>query len=131
MRDPEATARRLALLKGLGVRVAIDDFGTGYSSLAYLRRFPVDVLKIDRSFVEGVATSRSSLALVHTLIQLGKLLDVQTLAEGIEEHKQLRCLRREQCDMGQGFLFSRPLSAEAIEPFIASVQKAPRTAVSV
>ena len=131
MRDPEATARRLAVLKALGVRVAIDDFGTGYSSLAYLRQFPVDVLKIDRSFVESVATSKASLALVHTLIQLGGLLEVETLAEGIEDDAQLACLRREGCDHGQGFLFSRPLAATAVGPFLASTDRARRTVVSV
>jgi diguanylate cyclase (GGDEF)-like protein len=118
MRDTEATARRLAQLKQLGVLIAIDDFGTGYSSLAYLRQFPADVLKIDRSFVSGIATSNESAALIHTLVQLGKALHIETLAEGIEDHAQLEALQREHCDHGQGFLFSRPLELDALEQFL-------------
>jgi diguanylate cyclase (GGDEF)-like protein len=102
MSDTEASAVRLRALKGLGVRIAIDDFGTGYSSLAYLRQFPADALKIDRSFVKGMAASRQSSALVHTLVQLGRTLHLETLAEGIEDDAQLQALRREQCDQGQG-----------------------------
>jgi EAL domain-containing protein (putative c-di-GMP-specific phosphodiesterase class I) len=115
MRDAEATAKRLVLLKELGVRIAIDDFGTGYSSLAYLRQFPVDALKIDRSFIDGIATSKASAALIHTLVALGKALEIETLAEGIEDQAQLETLQREDCDQGQGFLFSRPLDVDAIE----------------
>ncbi len=118
MRDAEATATRLGMLKELGVRIAIDDFGTGYSSLAYLRQFPVDALKIDRSFISGIAGSKGSAALIHTLVQLGKTLDIETLAEGIEERSQLETLQREHCDHGQGFLFSRPLDVDAVEKFL-------------
>jgi diguanylate cyclase (GGDEF)-like protein len=118
MRDAEATAKRLHLLKELGVRIAIDDFGTGYSSLAYLRQFPVDALKIDRSFISGIAGSKGSAALIHTLVQLGKTLDIETLAEGIEDQAQLETLQREHCDHGQGFLFSRPLAVDAVERFL-------------
>ena len=84
MRKPEATAQLLGELKALGVRIAVDDFGTGYSSLAYLRQFPVDSLKIDRTFITGLALSSEAHALTHTLIQLGKALGLQTLAEGVE-----------------------------------------------
>jgi diguanylate cyclase (GGDEF)-like protein len=122
MRDPEATAMRLRLLKELGVRIAIDDFGTGYSSLAYLRQFPADALKIDRSFIDGIATSKASAALIHTLVQLGKALDIETLAEGIEDRAQLETLQREHCDQGQGFLFSRPLDVDAVERFLSSAR---------
>jgi diguanylate cyclase (GGDEF)-like protein len=122
MRDAEATAKRLRSLKELGVRIAIDDFGTGYSSLAYLRQFPVDALKIDRSFISGIAGSKGSAALIHTLVQLGKTLDIETLAEGIEERSQLETLQREHCDHGQGFLFSRPLDVDAVEKFLAATQ---------
>jgi diguanylate cyclase (GGDEF)-like protein/PAS domain S-box-containing protein len=118
MRDADAAAGRLASLKALGVRIAIDDFGTGYSSLAYLRQFPVDALKIDRSFISGIASSKESNALIHTLVQLGKTLSIETLAEGIEESTQLKVLQRESCDQGQGFLFARPLTADAIEAFL-------------
>jgi diguanylate cyclase (GGDEF)-like protein len=122
MRDAEATAKRLGMLKELGVRIAIDDFGTGYSSLAYLRQFPVDALKIDRSFISGIAGSKGSAALIHTLVQLGKTLDIETLAEGIEERSQLETLQREHCDHGQGFLFSRPLDVDAVEKFLDADQ---------
>jgi diguanylate cyclase (GGDEF)-like protein len=120
MRDPQLTAKQLHAIKGLGVRIAIDDFGTGYSSLAYLRQFPADALKIDRSFIGEVTTSRESDALIHTLVQLGKSLDIETLAEGIEDEEQLAALQRESCDSGQGFWFSRPLEASALEPFLRS-----------
>ena len=120
MRDPQLTARQLHALKALGVRIAIDDFGTGYSSLAYLSQFPADALKIDRSFISEISASRESDALIHTLVQLGKSLDIETLAEGIEEESQLQALRLEDCDSGQGFWFSRPLSPEALEPFLRS-----------
>jgi diguanylate cyclase (GGDEF)-like protein len=122
MRDAEATAARLRLLKGLGVRISIDDFGTGYSSLAYLRQFPADALKIDRSFVDGIATSKASAALIHTLVQLGKALGIETLAEGIEDRAQLQTLQREHCDQGQGFLFSRPLDVDAVEDFLGTAR---------
>jgi len=118
MRDADAAAQRLRELKALGVRIAIDDFGTGYSSLAYLRQFPVDALKIDRSFISGIAASRESKALIHTLVQLGKILGLETLGEGIEDQPQLRQLQQEHCDSGQGFLFSRPLQPEAIDDLL-------------
>jgi diguanylate cyclase (GGDEF)-like protein len=118
MRDTEATIRRLRFLKDLGVRLAVDDFGTGYSSLAYLRQFPVDALKIDRSFIAGIAESSESGALIHTLIHLGKTLGMETLAEGIEDQAQLVRLQREHCDTGQGFLLARPLDVTAMEEFL-------------
>jgi len=118
MRDADASAQRLRDLKALGVRIAIDDFGTGYSSLAYLRQFPVDILKIDRSFISGIAASRESKALIHTLVQLGKTLGLETLGEGIEEQPQLRHLQQEHCDSGQGFLFSRPLEPETLDDLL-------------
>jgi diguanylate cyclase (GGDEF)-like protein len=118
MRDPGAAASRCHALKALGVRLAIDDFGTGYSSLAYLRQFPVDALKIDRSFISGVAASGDSKALIHTLVQLGKTLGLETLGEGIEEPAQLRELQRQRCDSGQGFLFARPLDVDAVEELL-------------
>jgi diguanylate cyclase (GGDEF)-like protein len=120
MRDPDATARRLNAIKELGVRVAVDDFGTGYSSLAYLRQFPVDTLKIDRAFVQGIASSKESAALIQTLIDLGKTLNLETLGEGIEDLAQLELLQRARCDSGQGFLFARPLEADALTAFLSS-----------
>ena len=118
MRDADATATRLRQAKALGVRIAVDDFGSGYSSLAYLRQFSADTLKIDRAFIDAIATSPEAAILVHTLITLGNDLGMQTLAEGIEDQAQLEILRREHCDQGQGFLFSRPLDANAVENFL-------------
>jgi diguanylate cyclase (GGDEF)-like protein/PAS domain S-box-containing protein len=118
MRDATATVSRLRQLKDIGVMIAIDDFGTGYSSLAYLRQFPVDVLKIDRSFVAAMDGSTDSAALIHTLVQLGRTLGLLTLAEGIEESAQLEVLRTEECDSGQGFIFSRPVEPAVIEALL-------------
>jgi len=118
MRNVEETAGRLAAVKQLGVRIAIDDFGTGYSSLAHLQRFPVDALKIDRSFIAGLSENKEGETLIHTLVQLGKALSIETLAEGIEQQQQLSKLRHEDCDSGQGFLFARPLDVAATEAFM-------------
>jgi EAL domain-containing protein (putative c-di-GMP-specific phosphodiesterase class I) len=120
MNDPTATAVRLHQLKRLGVQVAIDDFGTGYSSLSYLRQFPVDSIKIDRSFLADLGHSPDAVALLHSLIQLGKNLGLVTFAEGIELESQMDLLREEQCDAGQGYLFAHPLTAEAAEGFFAN-----------
>jgi diguanylate cyclase (GGDEF)-like protein len=114
MRDIGAATSRLAQLKSLGVHIAIDDFGTGYSSLAHLQQFPVDSLKIDQSFIARMADSPESAALIRTLVQLGKTLGLETVAEGIEEHIQLHSLQRENCDTGQGFLFARPLDPDGV-----------------
>ena len=118
MGDPGAAAARLEELTRLGVRIAIDDFGTGYSSLAYLRQFPVDSLKIDRSFVSAIGSSSDASALVRTLVQLGKTLHLTTLGEGIESVEQLAELRHAGCDLGQGFLLARPLAAEKIDEML-------------
>ncbi len=118
MRSAEDTARRLAAIKALGVRIAIDDFGTGYSSLAHLQRFPVDSLKIDRSFISQLTQSADGEALIHTLVQLGKALSIETLAEGIEQPQELSMLQQEQCDSGQGFLYARPLDVAAVDSFL-------------
>ncbi len=118
MRNADETARRLTAIKALGVRIAIDDFGTGYSSLAHLQRFPVDALKIDRSFITGLAHNQEGETLIHSLVQLGKALSIETLAEGIEQPQELTLLRDEQCDSGQGFLFARPLDVAASEEFL-------------
>lgn len=120
MRDPVAIAQRLRQIKALGVRVAIDDFGTGYSSMAYLQQFPVDILKIDRSFVMGMVDSAEGAALVRALVQLGKALGLVTLAEGIEDEIQLYRLRAEHCDSGQGFVFARPLEPSDVVRFMAA-----------
>jgi diguanylate cyclase (GGDEF)-like protein len=129
MRRPDATAQLLAELKKLGVRIAVDDFGTGYSSLAYLRQFPVDSLKIDRTFITSLTRSSEAHALTHTLIELGKALGLQTLAEGVEESEQVLELQREGCDLAQGFLFARPMAPDALEAFL-NERRAPLAAAS-
>jgi EAL domain-containing protein (putative c-di-GMP-specific phosphodiesterase class I) len=131
MRDTAQTVLRLEAIKELGVRVAIDDFGTGYSSLGHLRQFPVDALKIDRSFITGLARTHEGESLVHTLVQLGKALSIETIAEGIEGQVELSLLREQQCDGGQGFLFARPLDAEAARGFLERCAGAQPVAVAV
>jgi diguanylate cyclase (GGDEF)-like protein len=134
MRNIEETARRLVAIKQLGVRIAIDDFGTGYSSLAHLQQFPVDALKIDRSFISGLRANKEGETLIRTLVQLGKALSLETFAEGIEQQQELSMLRDEDCDSGQGFLFARPLDAAATEAFfrntadVAALAQARRSA---
>ena len=131
MKDARATVERLQRLKALGVMIAIDDFGTGYSSLAYLRQFPVDVLKIDRSFVSEMSGSPDAAALIHTLVELGRTLGMVTLAEGIEQEVQIEGLRSEKCDHGQGFLFSRPVPAADIEELLDRAVAHPELATIV
>jgi len=111
MEQVEAVIPRLHALKALGIRLAIDDFGTGYSSLSYLRDFPVDALKIDRSFVDGLARDHENTVLVHAIIELGRTLGLQTVAEGIEHEAQVPQLRSWGCELGQGFHFAKPLTA--------------------
>ncbi|MFI6073350.1 putative bifunctional diguanylate cyclase/phosphodiesterase [Actinoplanes sp. NPDC051343] len=112
MTDTDDNLEQLVRLKELGVTLAIDDFGTGYSSLAYLRRFPVDTLKIDRSFVERLGALTDDTALADTIVQLGKSLGMDTVAEGIEEFGQLAALREMGCHFAQGYYFSRPVPAD-------------------
>jgi EAL domain-containing protein (putative c-di-GMP-specific phosphodiesterase class I) len=111
MTDTEENLAALVRLKALGISLAIDDFGTGYSSLAYLRRFPVDTLKIDRSFVEQLGEQDDDAALARTIVQLGRSLGMSTVAEGIEEYGQLAALREMGCTYAQGYYFSRPVPA--------------------
>jgi EAL domain-containing protein (putative c-di-GMP-specific phosphodiesterase class I) len=118
MRNVEDTVRRLTEIKALGVRIAIDDFGTGYSSLSHLQQFPVDALKIDRSFIAQLQNNKEGETLIHTLVQLGKALSLETFAEGIEDQQELSLLQDEDCDTGQGYLFARPLDADATEAFL-------------
>jgi diguanylate cyclase (GGDEF)-like protein len=118
MRNVEMTAARLCAVKELGVKIAIDDFGTGYSSMAHLQNFPVDALKIDRSFVAKMTSSRESHTILQSLVALGRALCIETLAEGIEEKHELTALQDQQCDSGQGFLFARPLDAADTSAFL-------------
>jgi diguanylate cyclase (GGDEF)-like protein len=118
MRDIERTAVRLTTVKQLGVRVAIDDFGTGYSSMAHLQRLSVDALKIDRSFIAQMTHNQEGETIIRTLVQLGKSLSIETLAEGIERANELSLLQGERCDSGQGFLFARPLESTDATEFL-------------
>jgi len=101
-------------LKALGVRLAIDDFGTGYSSLSYLHRFPIDILKIDRSFVGRLTESSEGPKLARTVVTLGETLGLETVAEGVETEEQVTHLLQLGCVAAQGFLFSRPVALEEI-----------------
>jgi len=103
--------------------VAVDDFGTGYSSLAYLRQFPVDCLKIDRSFTSAVTSSPESRALIDTLVQLGRDLGLSTLAEGVETTDEMQILRRAHVDQAQGFLMAQPLDPETLEDEVLTTQR--------
>jgi EAL domain-containing protein (putative c-di-GMP-specific phosphodiesterase class I) len=112
MADADAAAAVLAEVRALGVHLAIDDFGTGYSSLAYLRRFPVETLKIDRSFVAGLGRDREDEAIIEMILALGHTLNLRTVAEGVETPAQLAQLRRLGCDAGQGYYLGRPAPPE-------------------
>ena len=109
MQDMELSIARLTQLKELGVQLAIDDFGTGYSSLNYVRRFPVDILKVDKSFIDGVGDGGESSALTAAVIELAGILNLKPVAEGIERADQLERLLELKCDLGQGFFFAKPL----------------------
>ncbi|HJU01616.1 MAG TPA: EAL domain-containing protein [Actinomycetes bacterium] len=110
--DSETVLDILGQLKQLGTRLAIDDFGTGYSSLSYLHRFPVDILKIDRSFVERLSHASDQAELARTIVRLGQSLQLQTVAEGVEDSAQFLALRRMGCDIGQGYYFGRPMPGD-------------------
>jgi diguanylate cyclase (GGDEF)-like protein/PAS domain S-box-containing protein len=118
MQGTETNLVTLHALRALGVRLAIDDFGTGYSSLSYLQRFPIDILKIDKSFVDGVAGGGSQAALARTIVALGHALSLRTIAEGIEDEDQRAALRDAGCVYGQGFLVHGPLSAAEAETLL-------------
>jgi EAL domain-containing protein (putative c-di-GMP-specific phosphodiesterase class I) len=119
MSEPVTAVSRLAALKELGIKLAVDDFGTGYSSLSYLRNFPVDILKIDRSFVSALGGDPGDAAIAHAVVSLGRTLQLRVVAEGIETAAQLAELRALGCEYGQGYLFARPLTAEAMSAVLA------------
>jgi len=125
MQNVDATMSALNRLKALGVRLAIDDFGTGYSSLSYLRRFPIDVLKIDQSFIRGLSHDSSDAALVGAIISLGKSLNLNVIAEGVETAQELAFLKDHHCEEGQGYYFSKALPVDAFARLLASAQPGP------
>jgi EAL domain-containing protein (putative c-di-GMP-specific phosphodiesterase class I) len=120
MEDTDHGARALHELKALGVRLAIDDFGTGYSSLNYLQRMPFDTLKIDRSFVNKIDRGGDELALCRTIVELARTLSLKTVAEGIELSAQADVLSRLGCDIGQGYLFARPVPVDEMTRLLVS-----------
>jgi diguanylate cyclase (GGDEF)-like protein len=120
VRDAAVAARRLEELRSIGVRLAIDDFGTGYSSLSYLRQFPIDILKIDRSFVSGVSDGTALPPILKGLLDLGHTLGLDMVAEGIEQPWHRDALLAEGCHLGQGYLFSRPLGRQAAEDIVGT-----------
>ncbi|HSP13783.1 MAG TPA: EAL domain-containing protein [Thermoanaerobaculia bacterium] len=118
MQNAENTMYILRELKTLGVRISMDDFGTGYSSLNYLKRFPIDTLKLDKSFVKDVNTDPSDAAIVSAVIQMAHSLNIKVVAEGVEREEQLNFLVRQSCDTIQGYFFSKPLPIDQLEAFV-------------
>ncbi|MGI4792988.1 MAG: sensor domain-containing protein [Janthinobacterium lividum] len=128
LRHPEVAGEVLGALRGLGIRIALDDFGTGYSSLGYLNRYPVDALKIDRSFVAEMLAQPRTWAVVEAIVKLGQAMDLSVVAEGVEENAQLQALHAAGCDLMQGYLFAVPLPAKQIEELLRSPHRLLRTA---
>ncbi|HZE72641.1 MAG TPA: EAL domain-containing protein [Pyrinomonadaceae bacterium] len=123
MKEPEQAIEKLHELRRMGIKIAIDDFGTGYSSLSYLKRFPIDTLKIDKSFVRDVCSDPDDAAIVHAIVTLGHALDLNVVAEGVETPEQLQYLTALECDMVQGFLFSKSLSAQDFEELLTEQRR--------
>jgi EAL domain-containing protein (putative c-di-GMP-specific phosphodiesterase class I) len=120
LRDAERVWADLGELRAIGVRIAIDDFGTGYSSLSYLRQMPVDVLKIDKSFIDDILGSSQQRALVNAIVTLARNLDLAVVAEGIEEVAQRALLARMGCPYGQGYLFAKPVWPDEVAAWLAT-----------
>jgi EAL domain-containing protein (putative c-di-GMP-specific phosphodiesterase class I) len=118
MQDVESTLATLNALKALGIQLAIDDFGTGYSSLTYLKRFPIDTLKIDRSFVDGLGQDAQDTAIVRSVVALAKTLNLSVTGEGVESAEQQMHLAELGCDQAQGFLFARPSPPELLDTLL-------------
>jgi EAL domain-containing protein (putative c-di-GMP-specific phosphodiesterase class I) len=127
MADMDVAIARLSEFKALGVQLAIDDFGTGYSSLNYVREFPVDILKIDKSFIDGLVNESPSSSLVTTVLELARVLELKAVAEGVEGADQLEHLRALNCDFGQGFLFARPLNDAGLREILRVRREIPTT----
>ncbi len=120
MQDVEVHIAKLEQLKKLGLLISLDDFGTGYSSLSYLKRFPIDEIKIDRSFVDGLLVDENDTAIVHTILAMAKSLGLRVVAEGVETPCQRDFLTDHLCDEMQGYLFSKPVPPESIAALLAS-----------
>jgi EAL domain-containing protein (putative c-di-GMP-specific phosphodiesterase class I) len=118
MRDTESTVETLNELKALGIAISIDDFGTGYSSLSYLKRFPIDTLKIDKSFVQDLHIDNDDAAICAAILAMARRLDLNVVAEGVELNEQLQFLINHGCNQIQGYIFSKPLAAHDLEQFV-------------
>jgi EAL domain-containing protein (putative c-di-GMP-specific phosphodiesterase class I) len=118
LENVEGVLQSLQRLKQIGVKLSIDDFGTGYSSLAYLKRFRIDKLKIDQSFVRDLTSDPNDEAIIQAIIQMGHSLNLQIIAEGVEDEATLAALRALECDEVQGYIYSRPLAAEAFRAYV-------------
>jgi len=119
MHDPSEVIRSLHQLSEHGMKLAIDDFGTGYSSLAYLKKFPVDTLKIDKAFITDVSSDNDDVAIVEAVLGLGKHFNMKVVAEGIEDEAQLEFLREQGCETAQGYLVSKPLTGTQYMDWLA------------
>ena len=119
MADPSAAVEMLQQIKSLGIHLAIDDFGTGYSSLSYLHRFPLDTLKIDRSFISGMGDEGEGMEIARTILPMANNLRLDVVAEGVETIQQVALLKKLECKYGQGYYFSRPLTAEGTTALLA------------
>ncbi|MCW8886353.1 MAG: EAL domain-containing protein [Motiliproteus sp.] len=122
MNDEQEVAEELQQLRAMGIKLALDDFGTGYSSLSYLKRFTFDVLKIDRSFVSGLPESEDDLSVVRAIIAMAHGLDLQVVAEGVENELQLDLLQRLDCDTAQGYLFAKPMNTDEYESYLSLIE---------
>jgi diguanylate cyclase len=120
MQDPHSTTGVLGALKDIGVQLTLDDFGTGYSSLSYLKRFPIDAIKIDKSFVRGLCTNVSDANIVSAVINMGNSFGLKVIAEGVETREQFMRLQAQQCAEGQGNYFNAPLAADLFFALLGS-----------
>ncbi len=125
MHDPQSTIAVLRALKDMGIQLTLDDFGTGYSSLSYLKRFPINALKIDKSFVQGLCTDSDDSKLVSAVISLGRSFHLQVIAEGVETREQLIALQVQNCAEGQGYYFQKPVAADEFAKLLGPTSRPP------
>jgi EAL domain-containing protein (putative c-di-GMP-specific phosphodiesterase class I) len=131
MQDAEAALRVLGELKRMGVRLSIDDFGTGYSSLVYLKRFPIDTLKVDRAFTQDMITSADAQAIIAAILAMAEALKLQVIAEGVETEAQITLLQERGCSHGQGYFFSKPVPAAHMTELLQTWPSGARKALSL
>jgi EAL domain-containing protein (putative c-di-GMP-specific phosphodiesterase class I) len=131
MKDEEKLIKKLRAIKDTGVRLSIDDFGTGYSSLSYLKRFPIDVIKIDRSFVMEITSNPDGAAIVQTILAMAHTLKLRVVAEGVEKPEELMFLREHGCEEMQGYYFSKPVPLSEFEELLRSGKKLQTNQITV